>query len=134
MAIINGTVNNDTLNGTANVDTIDFSQGGSDAVNGGGSDDTLIAGGALDATDTINGGIGSDVLDLAGNYAGGIVFGANTLTNVEKIRVASGFSYNLTTHDNTVAAGQLLTIDGYNMTAGKSLVVNGSAETDGSFL
>ena len=46
---------------------------------------------------------------------------------------APGFSYNITTHDATVAAGALLTVDGGALAAGSTFVFNGLAETNGRF-
>src|SRR5262245_42546861 len=121
MANINGTANSDpALNGTADHDIIDFSQGGNDTVNGGAGADDLIAGAAFTAADKVNGGADYDTLYLDGDYAGGVTFGANTLTNVEAIDLGQGSDHNyaIATHDNTVAAGQTLTIDALSVFTG----------------
>jgi Ca2+-binding RTX toxin-like protein len=113
MAYMIGSPANDSLTGTSGNDTIDFSQGGPDSVNGGAGDDTLSAGTALDPNDHIDGGSGYDTLRLSGNYATEIVFKVNTVWNVEKIQLTNGtgYTYRLTTDDNTVAAGQELLVD-----------------------
>src|SRR5262249_48318781 len=66
----------------------------------------------------------------SGDYSAGLVFGATTLVNVETLTLGSGSTYNLTTNDANVAAGQTLTVSGSGVTA---LTFNGSAETHGAF-
>src|SRR4029079_12286832 len=51
----------------------------------------------------------------------------------EQIGLAGGFNYKLASHDNTVAAGRTLTIDGHALGATKSLSFNGGKETNGHF-
>jgi diphthamide synthase (EF-2-diphthine--ammonia ligase) len=116
-----GTVGNDTLTGTPGDDTIDISAGGDDAVVAVDGNDIVNAGAAFTATDSINGGSGTDTLNLDGNYAGGVVFGPATLNNIESIILATGSSYSLTPHDANLAAGQALTISGSALGAGNSL-------------
>jgi diphthamide synthase (EF-2-diphthine--ammonia ligase) len=125
-----GTVGNDTLTGTPGDDTIDISAGGDDAVVAVDGNDIVNAGAAFTATDSINGGSGTDTLNLDGNYAGGVVFGPATLNNIESIILATGSSYSLTPHDANLAAGQALTISGSALGAGNSLTINASAELD----
>src|SRR5262249_50794386 len=90
----------------------------------------------LTAADRINGGGGSnDVVTLNGDYTAGhaVSFNATTMVNVEKISLAAGHSYNLTTADQTVATGGTFTVDGHTLAAGSSLTFNGAAELDGHF-
>jgi predicted extracellular nuclease len=141
---------NVTFDGSAEMDGA-FTFGGGKGV------DTLIGGSGADlflfrdegrygAGDTVNGGAGTDELALRGNYAGAnaIVFQANSMTNVEVLSILSGqstwwgpiagdFSYDLTTHNDNVAAGQRLVVDAGQLTAGEVLKFDGSAETDGYF-
>jgi Ca2+-binding RTX toxin-like protein len=134
MADFTGTSGNDTLNGTSLADLFDIKQGGSDTVNGGRGDDVIKAGAAFDALDRIDGQAGYDTLELQGNYAAGMTLAALTLRNVEAIAFGNGFSYKLVLSNATVAAGVQFKIDGYGMSMGQSLYVDGSAETNGSFL
>ena len=99
---------------------------------GGAGNDTFTMRSALDQADSIDGGAGSnDVLNLEGCM---VVFNATTITNVEAIHLADNFSYDLTTADGTVAAGETLTIDGGDMGAPtQKLIFHGSAELDGRF-
>jgi Ca2+-binding RTX toxin-like protein len=106
---------------------------GGDTLTGGAQSDTFEFGARLTASDTVNGGAGSDTVKLDGNYAGGVTFGAGTLTNVETIMLAVGHDYNLTTNNATVASGQSLTVDGSALGAGDDLTFTGTAETDGTF-
>jgi VCBS repeat-containing protein len=123
-----------TITGTAAGDYFDLSQGGNDTANGQGGDDAFYFGAALTALDSVNGGAGAnDQVGLEGNYSGGLILGAATITNVEVLAVLPGFSYNITSNDGNVAAGQTLSVFGGNLAAGQNLTFNGSAETDGSF-
>ncbi len=93
-------------------------------------------GAAFTAADSIDGGAGStDAVNLSGDYTGAnaVVFGAATMTNVEFLEVVAGNSYDLTTDDATVAAGQTLTVDASALSGSDTLIFNGSAETDGTF-
>lgn len=100
MAVLNGNDSDNTLTLSTGIDTVQAS----------GGEDKIIAASYLTSADKIDGGIGYDTLSLAGNYLG-LVFNATTLKNVEYVHVASGFDYNITTHDATVAAGEWLHID-----------------------
>lgn len=123
-AVINAGAGNDTVTTGAGNDTITIGAG-SDTVNTGAGNDTIVGGADVDAADAINGGTGADTLTLNGNYAG-LVLGATTVTNVETISldgvaveavagtpgtVAVTQSYNITTNDGNIAAGQTLTVD-----------------------
>ena len=125
------------LEGGAGNDTIDISAGGTDIVVAGEGDDVIIAAGAFAATDRIDGGTGTDTLVLDGNYSTGVVFDAATLVNVEKITIRMTSSYSLTTHDATVAAGQILSVDAspfvFPSSPSPHLTFDGSAESDGQF-
>jgi Ca2+-binding RTX toxin-like protein len=127
---IDGGAGNDTLTGNGGADTFRLYGGGSDTALGGDGNDAFLMGGALTAADTIDGGSGSDTVNLDGNYAA-LVLGATTLTNIEFIWLTSGKSYNITSDDGTVAAGQVLSVLGQTVEASNSVVFDGSAETDG---
>jgi Ca2+-binding RTX toxin-like protein len=125
---------NDILTGGALGDTFDLSHSRHDTVHGGGGNDSISLGAAFTASDSIDGGTGSgDTLNLSGDYSGGLTFGAATLTNVENIVLAAGYSYSLTTNDATVASGQTLTVDASPLIDSHKLTFDGSAELDGSF-
>ena len=124
---------NDTLTGGAGNDHFN-SGSGNDTINGGGGNDTIGMAGFLTAADHIDGGSGTDTVVLNGDYSAGLSFGATTMVNVEYLTLTTGFSYNLTTNDATVAAGKTLTIRGGMLAPGQSLTFNGSAETDGNFV
>lgn len=130
-----GTAGNDTLTGASQNNIFDLSQGGSDTVNSGPGDDRIVFGATFDATDQINGSSGTDTLALTGNYSGGVIFGATTLVNVERILLNNGigFGYNFTTNDATVSSGGKLTVDGFALGFTNVLTFDGSAETNGYF-
>jgi Ca2+-binding RTX toxin-like protein len=82
----------------------------------------------------LDGGAGKDTLRLGGDYDGAnaVAFGATTLLGVEVVALAAGHSYDLTTHDATVAAGQVLRVRAERLGVADSLVFDASAETDGA--
>lgn len=122
----------DTISGGGGNDTI-TPGAGNDTVNGGDSGDSINLASHLTTADKIDGGAGSDTVLLSGNYARGITFSATTMINVETLKLASGFSYKLTTDDATVASGQTLTVNASALGSGNHLVFNGAAETNGHF-
>jgi Ca2+-binding RTX toxin-like protein len=129
---LDGGAGNDTLTGNGGADIFHLYGGGNDTASGGDANDTFLIGGSLNASDTIDGGTGADTVNLDGTYAG-LVLGATTITNVENLWLSSGWNYNITAHDGTVAAGQVLTVYGSSLLAANNVVFDGSADTDGGF-
>jgi len=130
-----GTTGNDVLDKSAMTQnlTFDLNQGGNDTAIGGSGADSFFLGGAFTAADAINGGAGADGMTLSGNYAVNMVLAATSLTNVERLTLAAGNSYNLTTNDANVAAGATLTVDASALASINAATVSGAAETNGSF-
>ncbi len=133
MTTIKGTAGNDTSTGTAASDVFDMSQGGNDTVSGLAGNDQFSFGAAFTAADSIDGGAGTDTLLLNGDYSAGVIMGAATLVNVERIALSAGHDYNFTTGDATVAAGAELRVDAGALGASNHLTFDGSAETNGRF-
>jgi Ca2+-binding RTX toxin-like protein len=88
------------------------------------------------AADQIDGGAGSNTVSLNGDYTGSnaVVFTPTTMVNIRRIDLGAGFGYDLTTADNTVAAGKTMVVDGTALGAADGLAFNGGAETDGRFV
>lgn len=140
---LRGNAGNNTVTGTDGVDFFNLSQGGTDTVSGGLSNDAFYFGAAFAPGDIVDGGAGTnDQLAIQGNY--NQTFAANQFTNLEVLVLLGGavttygggggpFSYNLTTVDANVASGQELVIYAASLAAGESFTFNGSAETDGTF-
>jgi Ca2+-binding RTX toxin-like protein len=125
------------MTGTGEGDLFRLENGGNDTANGGNGDDGFFFGGTFTAADVVNGGAGTnDQIGLQGDYSGvaALTLGAGTISGIEAIVVLAGFSYDITTVDANVAAGQALKVQATQLAAGQSLTFNGSAETDGSFL
>jgi len=133
MAISRGTAGDDNLTGTSGNDQFLLWQGGDDTVDAGDGNDIIRMGAALNAADKIDGGTGRDVVVLNGDYSAGLVFNADTITNVEVFNLVGHHSYNLTLNDGNVAAGANLLIRAGSLVASDSLTFDGSAETDGRF-
>ena len=132
-SIIRGTAGDDNLTGTGSNDTFALWQGGSDTVDAGGGNDVFRMGAALDAGDKLDGGTGRDYVLLNGDYSAGVVFNADTITNIEVIALGAGHSYKLTTNDGNVAAGEGLLVKAGALGSGDTLTFDGSAEADGKF-
>lgn len=133
---LGGSGGDDRITGTETADFFDLAQGGNDIANGGDGNDGFFFGASFDASDSVDGGAGTDdQIGLQGNYAGGLTLGANSTRNVEVLAVlpGAGFGYNITTIDDNVAAGKELVVFGTNLGATNNLAFNGSAETDGTF-
>ncbi|MBK4734369.1 cadherin domain-containing protein [Noviherbaspirillum pedocola] len=128
---ITGGAGNDVLIGGAGRDYFDISRGGQDSVAAGAGNDTIYAGAALQAGDHIDGGAGFDTLYLNGAYGGGLVIGADMLSNVESIVPQAGNDYTLILQDSLLGRGDVLRIDGRAVGIGNTLRVDASAEKDG---
>jgi Ca2+-binding RTX toxin-like protein len=125
-----GGAGNDVMTGGAGFDFFDLKHGGDDTVIAGGGDDTIDAGAALTAADRIDGGAGTDLVYLSGDYSSGLTLAATTLTNVEVLVLQPGNNYNLTMNDGNVHSGQTLEINGFGLGAANSMIVDASAETE----
>jgi Ca2+-binding RTX toxin-like protein len=136
-----------TFNGSAESDGSFFIYGGGgvDRLTGGGKNDVFLFGaqGQWGSSDVVTGGAGIDQLALRGNYS--IAFGAGQLAGIESIALLSAhdtrfgalgtnYSYVLTMNDGNVAAGAQLIFDAAQLRGTETLVFDGSAETNGSFL
>jgi Ca2+-binding RTX toxin-like protein len=141
-----GGAGSDALHGEDGADILRLQHGGNDTASGGGGIDGFYLGAALSAGDELDGGEGAlDQLGLQGNYAG-LTLGAKNLVGIEQIVLLPGsdtrfgdtsgalYSYNLTTVDANVAAGQRLIVTANTLRAGENVTFDGSAETDGFFL
>ncbi|MFZ4688395.1 MAG: M10 family metallopeptidase C-terminal domain-containing protein [Polymorphobacter sp.] len=139
-----------TLDASGELDGLVFTYAGqgTDTITGSQTGDAFFFGtGRFNAGDVVNGQGGVDQIGLQGSYSGAsaIVFGAGQILNVEVIvlltntdtRFGTGtgtpFSYDLTTDNGNVAAGQRLAIQANTLASNEVLRFNGSAETDGSF-
>ncbi|MBZ9557601.1 hypothetical protein KGQ96_05945 [Halomonas coralii] len=122
MAPPTGTTGNDTLSGSS----------GNDSLFGDAGDDLFVFPGSntFSADDTIDGGDGTDTLDISGAQ-GTVDFTATTLTHVEIVKVTGSSMTRFNAVDATVAAGETLTVDASGMTA--TFTWDGYSETDGQF-
>ncbi|HEY0130547.1 MAG TPA: M10 family metallopeptidase C-terminal domain-containing protein, partial [Allosphingosinicella sp.] len=138
-----------TFNGSAETDGLFVVYGGRgrDTLTGGvGNDIFFFAEERFASGDVVNGGAGYNGMFLRGNYT--IDFNAPgytglftnihnlTLTSATDERYARGggteFDYNLILSDAIVGSGQQLTVSGAILTASETMVLDASAETDGT--
>jgi len=131
--------------GTAGADTIRLDVALGLSVFGDGGNDLLYLGAEFGPGDYLDGGAGIDTVILQGDYSG-FDLEESSLVNVEYLALLSGtdtsfgaagtasFDYLLVAHDENLDAGKTLTVYALGLTAGESLVFDGSAETDGNFI
>jgi hypothetical protein len=133
--LFTGASGDDTFTGTSGADVFDLTAGGDDTAAGVAGSDLFELGGALTAADVIDGGEGQNRLDLEGDYHKRLTLAPDTISGIGTINLYGAFGYNLKFDDHNVAAGQSLTVDAATFLdpAGK-LKLDGSAETDGSFI
>lgn len=143
-----GTDGDDFVVGTDFRDFFRMEQGGNDQVIGKKGRDVFYFGAEFTPGDRVVGGGDGDILILQGAYHG-LVFGNGSASNISGIGSISLFSgsnesygdtegnfygYDLTFLDSNVAAGATLKVNGYGLLPGESMYIDGSAESDGSFL
>ena len=133
MTTFHGTKHDDTFDESSDTtsDTFDLYKGGNDTVKAGSGDDRFNLGASLNAGDRLDGGDGKDVLLLNGDYSAGVTFNDLTIQNIEVLRLAKGFSYNLTLADGNVIQSQYLTINAGALAAGQTLTFDGSKVSHG---
>jgi VCBS repeat-containing protein len=141
---IRGGTGDDVVDGGEGNDTLMMDDGGDDTALGGAGSDIIYYGDELTTGDVNDAGAGRDVVVLQGNY--NLVLGAANLLNTEFLSLQTGtnpefgqsggnsYDYDITTVDENVDAGQLLTVNGQSLQAGEDLIFDGSAESDGKFL
>jgi hypothetical protein len=139
-----GDETDNVITGTAFNDLFLLQQGGNDTAYGNGGQDIFYFGGAFTRRDVVNGGDGRDVVVLQGNYF--LTLSATNFTGIEALSLQTGantkfgddgesyYSYDITTDDANVAAGQQLIVNGSSLRDGEPFFFDGSAERDGSFL
>ena len=131
---LGGTAVNDTVSAGDGADLILLNLGGNDIAMGESGEDVFQFGGALTGADIVDGGANRDTVSLQGDYLVPLVLTATSLTDVERIVVNAGFSYDITTVDANVAAGKSLVVNGNGLGVLDLLLFDGSAESDGRFL
>jgi Ca2+-binding RTX toxin-like protein len=145
-ASLRGNASNNIINGAGAGDVFFLQDGGDDVVTGLAGNDGFYFGAALTGADEVDGGAGTlDQVALQGNYAG-LTLGAKNLVGIEQLVLLPGsdarfgdtsgalYSYNITTVNANVAAGQQLIVTFNTLRAGENVTFNGAAETDGSFI
>jgi len=124
---------NDVLTGGQQNDNFTSFSGGNDKFYGQGGADVFNMEDHFNAADHIDGGAGTDEIDLWGDYSHGLTLKATTVVNVETIFMSAGHSYKLVMNDGNVAAGQSMSLNADLLGATDSFVANASAETDGQY-
>ena len=126
-----GTASDDTISGSSQADTFDLTQGGDDFADGKKENDYFDLGAAFTADDTLVGGLGSDTLDLDGDYSTTVTLLASTLSGIETINLETGNDYRLAFDDANIAAGTQLTIGASGLGGFDGARITATSETDG---
>ncbi len=126
-----GGAGNDTDTSGALGAVFDFTAGGNDKGTGGASGaSTFIMGATLNASDTLNGGAGGGIVQLAGDYTGANALTATTnLTHIPEIDLAAGNSYSIVLSAATVSGVSAFTLNAGTLGASDSVSFDGSAAT-----
>ena len=140
-----GTAGNDAIHGSGADDLVQLQQGGNDQSGGAGGADRFYLGAAMTAADLIDGGAGTDLLLLQGDYRAGLDL-SGALSTVETVRLLSGadtsygdtagsrYGYALATGNGAFAAGSgAVSIDGSGLLDTENLTFDGSGEADAAF-
>ena len=128
---IDGTGDGDQFYGSQNADLFVGLGGDANLFSGLDGDDVFSMGQFLNITDAIYGGDGFDTVELAGAYT--LTFGLYNLLGVEKLSLADGYNYDLSTVDGTVQVNTALEIDAQALKLAGTLTFDGSAETSSRF-
>jgi Ca2+-binding RTX toxin-like protein len=141
--VLTGLTGDDVLSGLGGDDVL-LPGNGHDTVNGGAGNDTIvIATSELTAIDRIDGGsedLGRGFGDvLALNGSGMVVFGANTVKNIEVLYLTpstgqSTSDFDLTLSDAMVSSGRPFTVYGADLRARDSMAIDAHKETDAFIL
>jgi Ca2+-binding RTX toxin-like protein len=117
---LHGTSGDDSIVGTSGSDTLLLSDGGDDTALGGDGNDTFVMGATLNSGDRLDGGRGStDTVTLDGDYTFGLVLEAGVLTNIDRMTLARGHSYDISglfdgpiwINGSDLGLGEVLTLD-----------------------
>jgi Ca2+-binding RTX toxin-like protein len=133
---ITGGAGDDIVTGGAGSDYFSLNSGGNDTVDLGAGADTFYGYAQYTTADHLNGGDGNDSLILSGDYSAGLTFTADTIISVESLNLWSNGgsnSYNIKFIDANVPSGGTMSIYGGGLAASELMIIDGSAERDGSF-
>ena len=87
--------------------------------------------GTFKAADQIDGGTGSDTLNLDGDYS--MIFNDGTVQNIDNFVMAAGHDYAFITFFNNVADGDTMIVDASAVTGSNTVSFDGANEVTGNF-
>lgn len=97
--------------------------------------DIINMGSHFDATNSINGGAGSNTLQLDGNYSPTyLAVSPSMLQNVQTIALEAGHIYSLSIENGVVGAGETMTIDATKLGSGDQANLYMIGDTTGSYV
>lgn len=126
---LDGGLGNDVLSGGSGNDVFYDRNGGNDTAYGNGGNDTFNFGANLTGADKIDGGGGSNKVNITGDYTGShaLVMTTSTFSNLQTLKLGAGFNYQLTLADQMQGAG--LTVDASALASANTLTVIASQLT-----
>jgi Ca2+-binding RTX toxin-like protein len=131
---INVGAGNAYVDGGIGDDIIGMQGNGNDTILGGyGNDAFDFDSVTLGPQDHVDGGAGTDVVEIMGDYSTRTTLSASWMTGVEKLVLDSG-DFNFAVDDTFLAKKQVFTFDATDTYFTSTVIFDGSAETDGRFV
>jgi VCBS repeat-containing protein len=125
-----------TIAGNNHNDTYFLESAPAVTATGGTGNDLFFFGSGFTSADAINGGGGTNTLELDGTYTGGNALSISTgmMSNIQTLLLAANHSYNITLDAGVVTTGHTLTVSASGLGSGDALTVDGSALTAGTLV
>lgn len=106
---------------------------GGDILSGYSANDTFDFGSTFGGTDAVNGGGGNNTVVLNGDYSSGLTIGSGALTDIQELQLFGDDTYNVTLASGAVSGVRQMVVDVDRPGPGDALNFNASAENTGFY-
>jgi Ca2+-binding RTX toxin-like protein len=103
-------------------------------ITGTSANDIIDMGASYDTTDAVNGGGGSNTLELNGNYSSYVDISAGMFQNISTVELVGGNNYSLDMVNGAVQANETITFDASRTLAGDQLTLDTNNDSSGSYV